>query len=145
MTHNLASEFERLHNQMERMWSNLVRGAGGPPGYACFAFDPPTDIYEQGDEVVVLVEIAGIRGSEVELESDGRTLTIRGTRHDHLSDSSRSYTQIEVCRGGFERTVPLPSPVNVDNVRISYDDGFLRIVLPKAARPERFHIHRRTA
>lgn len=145
MSHHLASDFERLHNQVERMWSTLVRGAGAPPSYACFAFDPPADVYERDDAVVVVVEIAGIRDTGVELRSDGRSLTIRGERHGHLDDQGRAYAQIEVCRGEFQRTLPLPAPVRATGMHVSYEDGFLRIVLPKAPGHEAFHIHLRTA
>lgn len=142
---DLTSEFEQFHFQMERIWSNVVSGSGPQrPGYCTQVFAPPADVYQRDGEIVVVLEIAGIRGSEVHLHCDGYRLTVGGVREDPSSDNARSYSQIEVCRGEFQRSLVLPSPVDVETMSISYDDGFLRLAFAKAALPSRFRL-RRTA
>ena len=142
---DLTSDFERFHLQIERSWSNVMSGSGPQaPGYCTQSFAPPADVYLREGEVVVVMEVAGIRGSEVNLECDGQRLTISGVREDPAADEPRSYSQIEVCRGDYQRTLTLPAPVNVESMRIAYDDGFLRLVFARAPVPSRFHLHRTT-
>jgi HSP20 family protein len=142
---DLTSDFERFHFQMERIWSRAVSGSGPQaPGYCTQVFAPPADVYQRNGEVFVVIEIAGIRGTEVHLQCDGQQLTVSGAREDPSSDDARSYSQIEVCRGEFQRALVLPSPVDVETMRISYDDGFLRLAFAKAPQPSRFRL-RRTA
>ena len=98
------------------------------------AFEPPTDLYETEDEVVVRLEIAGLgptRGrTTVELTDD--LLTIAGDRGDPAAGAARHYEQMEIETGRFERTVRLPAPVDPARAAAAYDDGFLVIRLPKS-------------
>ncbi len=140
----VAPEFHRFNLQMERLWSHVVSGSQPPPGYGAQAFAPPVDIYEHSDSVVVVMELAGVRGAEIDLRVDGQRLTIAGFRHDHLDESARSYCQMEICRGEFGRTVTMPCPVEAESVGVTYDDGMLRLVFAKAARPVSHRVVRRT-
>ncbi len=128
---HLTSDFERFHLHTERIWSRVLSGHDQPPGYCTQAFAPPVDIYERDGEVVVVMEVAGVRGSELRLTLDGQRLTVGGVRHDYLFSDARTYTQIEVCRGEFRRTVTLPCPVNAEDATIAYEDGFLRLTFAK--------------
>lgn len=91
---------------------------------------PPTDIYETDDELVVRMEIAGMREEDFEIELNGRTLIIRGQRLD--TPERRAYHQLEIRFGEFYLEVELPIPVEATHVEASYTAGLLRIVLPKA-------------
>jgi len=95
-------------------------------------FQPPTDIYETGDAVIVRAEIAGMTAEAIELTLDegaGR-LTISGSRPDPAADTPRRYFNVEIECGEFIRVVQLPRPVVVDAVEASYDRGFLVVRLP---------------
>jgi HSP20 family protein len=93
-------------------------------------WQPPTDVYETDDYVVVKVEIAGMRAKDFEISLNARRLTIRGGRHD-LS-AKLGYQQMEIQYGSFETHVHLPKPVEEDDIEATYKDGFLVVRLPKA-------------
>lgn len=92
-------------------------------------WSPPTDEYETEDEVVVRVEIAGMRDEDFEVSVENNTLLISGARPDHLE--RRAYHQMEIRFGKFATSIGLPVPVNVDDARAEYKDGFLTVTLPK--------------
>ena len=96
-------------------------------------FEPPTDIYETSDAIVVRVEIAGMTTDEINLaldENSGR-LIISGVREDPAREEPRRYMNVEIECGEFTRVVQLPRPVLADDTVASYDCGFLVVRLPK--------------
>lgn len=93
------------------------------------AWRPPTDVYETDEAVVVRVEIAGMHETDFSIVLDGRYLSIRGLRQD-ISER-RAYHQMEIRYGEFNVDVEMPVTIDVDNVQAIYQNGFLKIVLPK--------------
>jgi HSP20 family protein len=127
-------EFERLHEQMEQMWRRMIAGVPGAPGFCVPVIQPPTDIFETPNHVVIVAEVAGIEEEQVEMEMEGDRLTFRGEKSDRRAEPHHRHAQVEICYGHFERTVTLPVPVKAEGIEVSYSDGFLRIVLPKEER-----------
>jgi len=91
---------------------------------------PPTDVFETEDQIVVQVEVAGVKQSDLTVSLQDRRLIISGTRSDH-GPSQRAYHQMQVRFGDFSTEVELPAPIDENGIDASYVDGFLRIVLPK--------------
>ena len=91
---------------------------------------PPTDVFETEDQIVVQVEIAGVRQADLSVSLQDRRLIITGTRADP-GPTQRAYHQMQVRFGDFGTEVELPAPVDENQVSAAYVDGFLRIVLPK--------------
>jgi len=92
-------------------------------------WSPPTDVYEIEDGYVVKVEIAGMREDNFEVAIENNILMISGNRPDF--PERRAYHQMEIQFGKFEIAVGLPAPVDMENARAQYEDGFLTINLPK--------------
>jgi HSP20 family protein len=92
-------------------------------------WSPPTDEYETEEAYVVRVEIAGMREDDFEVLLENDTLLISGSRSDF--PDRRAYQQMEIRFGKFATSVSIPNPVNVDQARAEYKDGFLTVVLPK--------------
>ncbi len=98
------------------------------------AFEPPTDVYETETEIVVRMEIAGgDLKPEVHYEPTTQQLIIRGRRRDPAEGLSRTYHQLEVVYGVFERALSIPVPVDNDQITATYENGFLQVRLPKSA------------
>lgn len=95
------------------------------------AWRPPTDVFEDNDRLVVIVEIGGMQKGKFNVILDERQLTINGSRPPYL-DTKPAFHQLEVRNGDFRVDVSLPWPVDEDHVEALYDDGFLRVELPKA-------------
>jgi len=93
-------------------------------------WSPPTDVYETQEAYVVRVEIAGMREDDFEVLLENNTLLVSGVRPDFTEQ--RAYQQMEIRFGKFSTALNLPGPVNIEQARAEYKDGFLTIVLPKA-------------
>jgi len=131
---DIFTELEkRIRDRMAQAWRQVI-GPPGAPGFCSPAIEPAADVYETADEVVVLVELAGIANQEVEIIVEGRALTVRGERKAVTGPPGRQYSQMEVSFGPFERVLLLPSDVDPDKAKTVYNDGFLEIVLPKVKR-----------
>lgn len=94
------------------------------------AWTPPTDLFETETHVVVRVEVAGMKEDDFNIEINGRQLTIRGLRQDH--SERRAYHQMEISFGEFVIDLEIPQHVEINRVEAIYENGFLRISLPKA-------------
>jgi HSP20 family protein len=90
------------------------------------------DIYEVDNYYIIRAPIAGVRLSDLDIEVDERTLTIRGMRR--LSDdipTDKYYLQ-ECYWGEFKRTVTLPSIIDPRKVKATFSkDSVLKILVPK--------------
>jgi HSP20 family protein len=92
---------------------------------------PPIDVYETRDDLVVAVELPGVRGKDIQLSMTGDVLSLRGQRGTAVEAREENYHRIERWSGAFERHIQLPVPVQADKIRASYRDGVLEIRLPK--------------
>jgi HSP20 family protein len=94
-------------------------------------WSPPVDIVEREKEVVLLVDLPQMNQSEIEIKVEENTLIVRGERRFVKEASGEQYIQIERPHGNFQRTFALPKMIDQEEVKASYKDGVLRIVLPK--------------
>jgi HSP20 family protein len=122
-----------LHEEFDRLLDRFFgRGdlRGGWEG--AIADMPALESFLRNDELVVRVDLPGIKPEEVDLSVEGDRLTIRGERKAVEESEDRLYR--EVRYGRFERTVALPGGVDPDSVKATYHDGVLEITMaaPKA-------------
>lgn len=96
-------------------------------------FRPQLDCFLTGDPATftVVVDIAGIDPDCVQVTTSERALVISGERHrDELA--GRTYQQMEVEYGPFQRVIQLPDNADPTTAEATYDKGLLRIVIPIA-------------
>lgn len=91
---------------------------------------PPTDAYETEEAFVIVVEVAGMRGAEFSVTFERPILWIRGSRAD--AGGTKAYHQMEIAFGDFETGVHVHAPIDESAIEASYNDGFLRVILPKS-------------
>ena len=84
----------------------------------------------------------GVRVEDLDLSIEGDTLTIRGERPaDQVPDNSQ-YHRRERIHGSFSRAVQLPFAVDAKKVEASFEDGVLKISMPRveAEKPRKIEI-----
>jgi HSP20 family protein len=92
----------------------------------------PAEVIEQGSDIVVKLEIAGMRGDDFEIQTAGDMLVVRGEKVMERNAEDGRYHVLERAYGRFERAIPLPTVVRETGARASYKRGVLQITLPKA-------------
>ena len=94
-------------------------------------FVPPADIYETGDNIVVLAEMPGVAPDGVDITLERRVLTIRGrSAANDYPGYQRVYN--EYADGDYERVFTLSENIDRDRIEATLKDGVLQLVLPKA-------------
>jgi len=96
-------------------------------------WQPPTDVFEFPDRLVVRVEIAGMRDGVFHVALHDRKLSISGTRTRVAQEHSvLQYHRMEIGYGEFRVEISLPWPVGRNQTTAVYRDGFLSVELPQA-------------
>ncbi|MEN4013221.1 MAG: Hsp20/alpha crystallin family protein [Bellilinea sp.] len=95
------------------------------------SWQPATDIYETDENIVIIIELAGIRENDLTITADQNTLLIQGIRQPPY-ESPRSIHQMEVLYGDFGVELLFSIPIETERIEAIYDQGFLRITLPKS-------------
>ena len=132
LKHDWTEVVINVQHEMERLLGDYTSRKPPSVSFSPRAWAPAVDVYETAEEVVVLVELAGVTQDEIEVEVHGNVLIVKGERRDIKRGIRRSYSQMEILWGLFERSVVLPASVVTEETRAFYQDGFLEIVLPKA-------------
>ncbi|HUG16296.1 MAG TPA: Hsp20/alpha crystallin family protein [Thermomicrobiales bacterium] len=126
---------ERIQHEMEDLFHEMV--SGGQPirvrisSASRPAWRPPIEVYETESSLVVLSEIAGLTEAEFEVIVDDSVLTIRGERLPVSCDDRRIVHEMGIRYGTFAADIYLPFTVEHDAVAATYDNGLLRIELPR--------------
>jgi len=92
---------------------------------------PDIDILEDKDDIIVKIDIPGVSVSDIETTITGDLLQIKGERKRETSREDENYHYIGRNYGKFDRSIELPTQVNVDNIKAAYKDGVLTVKLPK--------------
>lgn len=131
---------QELEKLVETVWSGSERalGALGLSGLTGHEMHPRLDITETETAVEVVADIPGIDPENVNISLAGNMLTLSGN-HPLRAPSEHSVVhRQERSAGEFSRSVPLPCPVNADDVSATAKNGVLEITLKK---PEAEQVH----
>ncbi len=91
------------------------------------SWEPPTDVIVTMEEVIVIVDIAGMDSDTINIVTDGSKLRIGGVRGSSCCDGRKQYQQIEIQIGRFAREIDLPVPVDHEKTTARYDRGMLEV------------------
>jgi len=73
------------------------------------SWEPPTDVIETDDEILILVALPGVDPDEVEASLEGGTLVISGRRTLPAELRNARILRLELPQGRFERRISLPT------------------------------------
>ena len=107
--------------------------AGDP---AACRWVPNTDVYATDTGLVVKVELAGMKSDSLEIVVEGSRLRISGVRPDSSRELNSSFLVMEITYGPFETVLDLPPDYDLSQAKAVYLNGFLRIDVPPAQRPQ---------
>lgn len=93
---------------------------------------PNVDIVENQDNYEIHAELPGVRQEDVKLTLNNNVLTLTGEKKQEVKEDRDNVLRLERSYGRFERSFSLPTTVQSDKVRATYNDGVLKIILPKA-------------
>lgn len=116
--------FEEFDNLFER---NLPQAWEGEIKLA-----PACDVYQTDDQVVVETSVPGVDPDEIDISIEDDMLTIKGETEKREEIKKENYFRKEIRKGSFSRMVNLPVPVMANDAKAKFENGILKINIPKA-------------
>ena len=108
------------------------------------SFLPPADVTVTEDQVAVVMDVPGLKASELDVELLGDQLTVRGERAipSAHEEGARRWQHLERGFGKFERVLQVPEGLDPDAIVASLADGVLTLVIPmpETRKPRRITI-----
>jgi HSP20 family protein len=92
----------------------------------------PLDVTTDADSVTIEAALPGIKPDDVDITVENGAVTISGKTADERTAEEGSYVLQEIRRGSFSRTVTLPSGLEPDKAKATFENGILRLEIPKA-------------
>jgi len=126
------SEMVTLRQAMDRLFEDSFVSPLTLRGYNGEAPAPALDVHETGDEIVVTAALPGLKAEDVDITITGQNLSIRGEFKADEKVERDQYLYRERRHGSFHRQVQLPVRVQGDAASATFEDGVLRLSIPKA-------------
>ena len=92
----------------------------------------PLDVSTTKDALVVEASLPGVKPDDVEITLENNTLTISGKTLEERKEGEGSHLVQEIRRGSFSRSVSLPAGLEADKATATFENGILRLTIPKA-------------
>jgi len=104
--------------------------ASGPSGSGTY---PPVNVFQTGDDFVLIAELPGVKKSELEIQVKDNTVRIAGSKAVGYPETASLHRR-ERLSGSFDRAITLPVQIDADKVKAQYRNGLLAVALPRAER-----------
>ena len=95
----MLDEAERMQSRFFRMASSRSKAT----------WEPPVDVFEDRDEVLIVAAMPGVPADRVEVVTEPGVLVIRGERPLPFAGSRLAVRHLEIPYGYFERRIALPA------------------------------------
>jgi HSP20 family protein len=92
---------------------------------------PAVNITEQKESYLISLAAPGLKKDDFKIDIDGNMLTISTEKEERKEDKEEKYTRQEYSYSSFERSFTLPDEVDKDKIEARYEDGLLKLALPK--------------
>jgi HSP20 family protein len=133
----LASSLERMRQELDR-WIDTARSQGGR---ALNVFGlrgenkvlPTLDLIETAEDIRVVADLPGVDPTMIQVSIIGNMLTIKGHKPPTPTGSEQTVHLNERSQGDFERSIPMPTPVNTEDISAESKNGVLTVLLMKSS------------
>jgi HSP20 family protein len=137
---SLTAPMFGLRREIDRLFEDTFQNAGGDRA----GWVPSVNVRETKDGYLFDFELPGMSPEQVEVTCDNGVLLVRGERTEERKEGEEGrYHVFERSYGSFSRSFQLPQGIDEDSIEASFENGLLRLRVPKAAipQPRRIEIH----
>ena len=103
-------------------------------------FLPEANIVETEKAVEIAVELPGMKPEDVKVEIREKALWITGEKKEKKEEKGKTFHRVERRAGMFRRVFPVPVEVVEEKIDARFNDGVLKVTLPKAEKVAPKHI-----
>ena len=127
----LTSMLENLLD-FDQTIDDMIMGVNVPVHFVPRSNAPAMSIADYAHELVVTLDLPGVKKEDVKISKVGNLLTISGERKRALLPDDSRWLRSETRDGGFKKTLKLSEQINGEGIAAEMTNGVLRVVLPKA-------------
>lgn len=113
-------------------WSRQVRKSVKSMGTNMWM--PTIDVYSKNNDLIVEAELPGVNKDEVDVSVSEKMLMISGERKQEEKVEEENYYRMESSYGKFQRSISLPVEVKPEDIKASFKNGVLKVVVPGAGK-----------
>lgn len=117
--------------ELDEVYQALMSPRGAFTTRSSGTWRPPIDVYEQPGLITIVAELAGMERESIEVMIEGDVVSFRGTRPDTNACDNRQFHEAHIAYGAFAADVYIPFSIDNDRATATYENGFLRIELPR--------------
>ena len=92
---------------------------------------PAVNITEQKDKFLVSMAVPGLKKDDFKIDIDSNMLTISSEKEENKEEKEDNFTRKEYNYSSFSRTFTLPEEIKQEKIDAKYEDGVLKISLPR--------------
>jgi len=129
-TQTLAKTSERMPSVLDdffKPWNEWFDGGL----YGRTMNVPAVNIIEHKDEYLVSLAVPGMNKDDFTIDVNGNMLTISSEKEEHKEEKDKKFTRKEYNYSTFSRSFTLPEEINKEKIDARYEDGVLKIALPR--------------
>lgn len=133
MRWNPLEELDRLRREMDRSFARLwgEESHRREPASASRGWWPAVDLVETENEMILTADLPGIDPKAVRIEVRKESIVLEGRMEESREESDDRYWIQERRMQSFQRTISLPAETDPDKAKASYENGILRVTMPK--------------
>jgi HSP20 family protein len=127
-----------LHTELSRVMNGLDEWNGRQTQ----AWVPSLDVWETESSVTYAFDLPGVKKDDIAIEAEDGVLTVSASREQSSELDTERFHRLERRYGSFSRAVGLPQGVSEDEIVADYQDGVLKVTVPKPEqqKPKRIEI-----
>jgi HSP20 family protein len=145
-----SEPFDMLRSEMDRLFDTFLGGGlttfpslfGSGIGRSSMLV-PRIDVKETDKEILIEAELPGAEEKDISLCLQNGILTLQGEKKIEYDEEKENYRMMERSYGSFQRSLRLPDTIDEDKVEARFENGVLKVTLPKRA--EAAGAHRKIA
>jgi HSP20 family protein len=136
-----SDRWSNLRDELNSFFDMPFWSGFGRTGQLFTGWSPALDLYDSGDHLMAVVELPGMRKEDIDISLHDGTLTISGERKRETNNGEAAQ-RTERYVGAFRRSITLPTRVDAGKVSATYENGILKVTLPKAeeAKPKQIRV-----
>ena len=132
MVMGYADPFETLFAFQRALENRLSSDWLGTSTAAVGAY-PPVNVFQQGDDLVAIVELPGVNKEDLNIQAKENTIRIAGRKAIDYAENVSLHRR-ERLSGMFDRTLVVPMQIDPDGIKAEYNEGLLALFIPRAER-----------
>ncbi|CAN5177270.1 N/A [soil metagenome] len=121
-----------LHNAMQRLLDDAYPGGWSPEGGEGRTATFQVDLYDTQDALELRAEIPGAKSDDIEISVTGNTVSIRAEVRNEREAGRGGALHQECFYGTMQRSFTVPTQIDAEKVEAAYEDGVLKVRLPKS-------------